>query len=159
MSLPPPRSPRTDTLLPSPTLFRSACASGTRLSRHRAADGGHRRAAKGQYRGGSGAMSERILNWWAGLSQRERWLVGVAALLTLGALFWALGRPTYAAFASLEADHRTAIEREGRVAAKAQLLARRPAKTVAAATDAAPIDQFLAQSAGANGLTDRKGGV
>jgi len=98
-------------------------------------------------------MSERIRNWWAGLSQRERWLVGVAALLTLGALFWALGRPTYAAFASLEADHRTAIEREGRVAAKAQLLARRPAKTVAAATDAAPIDQFLAQSAGEIGLT------
>src|SRR3546814_6302173 len=56
-------------------------------------------------------------------------------------------------FASLEADHRTAIEMEGRVAAKAQLLARRPAKTVAAATDAAPIDQFLAQSAGEIGLT------
>src|SRR3546814_6488641 len=73
--------------------------------------------------------------------------------LPIGALFWALGRPTYAAFASLEADHRTAIEREGRVAAKAQLLARRPAKTVAAATDAAPIDQFLAQSAGEIGLT------
>src|SRR3546814_1054201 len=131
----PPRSTRTDTLFPYTTLFRS-------LSRHRAADGGHRRAANGQYHGASGAMSERIRNWWAGLSQRERWLVGVAALLTLGALFWALGRPTYAAFASLEADHRTAIEREGRVAAKAQLLARRPAKTVAAATDARPIDQF-----------------
>src|SRR3546814_16596357 len=92
-------------------------------------------------------MSERIRNWWAGLSQRERWLVGVAALLTLGALFWALGRPTYAAFASLEADHRTAIEREGRVAAKAPLLARRPAKTVEAATAPPPIAQFPAPSA------------
>src|SRR3546814_17974933 len=124
MSLPPPRSPRTDTLLPSPTLFRSACASGTRLSRHRAADGGHRRAANGQYHGASGAMSERIRNWWAGLSQRERWLVGVAALLTLGALFWALGRPTYAAFASLEADHRTALERSEEHTSELQSLMR-----------------------------------
>src|SRR3546814_6980935 len=72
----------------------AACAAGTRLSRHRAADGGHRRAANGQYHGASGAMSERIRNWCAGLSQSERWLVGVGALLTLRALFWALGRPT-----------------------------------------------------------------
>lgn len=98
-------------------------------------------------------MTERMRNWWAGLSRRERWLVGVATLLAIGALLWTLGRPTYAAFASLEADHRAAIEREGRVAAKAQLLARRPATTVATATDAAPVDQFLAQSAGETGLT------
>jgi len=97
-------------------------------------------------------MSERIRNWWVGLSRREQGLVGVATLLALGALLWALGRPTYAAFASLEADHRAAIEREGRVAARAQLLARRPATTVAAAADTAPIDQFLAQSAGEIGL-------
>src|SRR3546814_6274233 len=72
-------------------------------------------------------------------------------------LLWALGRPAYAAFSGLEADHRAAIEREGRVAAKAQLLGRRPAATVAVAVavaaDAAPIDQFLAQSAGEIGLT------
>jgi len=98
-------------------------------------------------------MTERIRNWWAGLSRRERWLVGVAALLALAMLLWGLGRPAYAAFASLEGDHRAAIEREGRVVAKAQLLARRPATTVAAAVDAAPIDQFLAQSAGEIGLT------
>src|SRR3546814_11117209 len=102
-------------------------------------------------------MTDGIRHWWTGLSRRERWLVGLASLFALGVLLWALGRPAYAAFSGLEADHRAAIEREGRVAAKAQLLGRRPAATVAVAVavaaDAAPIDQFLAQSAGEIGLT------
>ena len=98
-------------------------------------------------------MMERVQSWWTGLSLRERWLVGIAGALALGVLLWALGRPAYAAFADLEGDHRAAIEREGRVAAKVSLLARRPAKSVAAAVDAVAIDQYLAQSAGEIGLT------
>lgn len=98
-------------------------------------------------------MMERVQSWWTGLSLRERWLVGIAGALALGVLLWALGRPAYAAFADLEGDHRAAIEREGRVAAKVALLARRPAKSVAAAVDAVAIDQYLAQSAGEIGLT------
>ncbi|WP_260582352.1 type II secretion system protein M [Sphingopyxis sp. PET50] len=100
-------------------------------------------------------MSERIASWWQGLSRRERWLVGVAAVLVLGVLIWLLGRPAYAAFGNLEADHRAAIERQGRIAAKVQLLTQRPAATpaVAAATDGVAIDQFLTQSAGEIGLT------
>ena len=98
-------------------------------------------------------MMERVQNWWAGLSQRERWLVGIAGVLALGVLLWALGRPAYAAFADLENRHAAAIEREGRVKAKVQLLAQRPAKSVAAAVDAVAIDQYLAQSAGEIGLT------
>ena len=93
-------------------------------------------------------MMERVQSWWTGLSLRERWLVGIAGALALGVLLWALGRPAYAAFADLEGDHRAAIEREGRVAAKVALLARRPAKSVATAVDAVAIDQYLAQSAG-----------
>ncbi len=98
-------------------------------------------------------MIDRMRNWWAGLSRREHWLVGVAAALALTVLVWALGRPAYAALVGLGSDHAAAIEREGRVAAKVHLLSQRPAKAVAAATDAVAIDQFLAQSAGEIGLT------
>lgn len=98
-------------------------------------------------------MTERLQNWWTGLSLRERWLVGIAGVLALGVILWGLGRPAYAAFVDLETRHRAAIEREGRVAAKVQLLAQRPAKSVATTVDAVAIDQFLAQSASEIGLT------
>lgn len=98
-------------------------------------------------------MTERLHNWWLGLSQRERGLVGIAGVLALAVMLWGLGRPAYAAIIDLEAQHRAAIEREGRVAAKVQLLAQRPAKSVATTVDAVAIDQFLAQSAGEIGLT------
>lgn len=98
-------------------------------------------------------MMDAVKSWWSGLSTRERWLVGVAGVLALALLGWALGRPAIAAFFDLETRHRAAIEREGRVAAKVALLAQRPAKSVAAAVDAIQIDQYLAQSAGEIGLT------
>ncbi len=98
-------------------------------------------------------MTERLKDWWLALSQRERWLVGIAAALTVGVLTWAIGRPAVAAVIDLESQHRAAIEREGRVGAKVQLLARRPEKSVAAALDAIAIDQYLAQSAREIGLT------
>lgn len=98
-------------------------------------------------------MTEKLQIWWTALSLRERWLVGIAGVLALGVLLWALGRPAFAAFTDLEAAHRAAIEREGRVAAKVQLLAQRPAKSVAAVVDAIAIDQYLAQSASEIGLT------
>lgn len=98
-------------------------------------------------------MTERLQSWWIALSQRERWLVGVAGVLALGVVLWGLGRPAVAAFIDLESRHRAAIEREGRVAAKVQLLAQRPAKSAAATIDAVAIDQYLAQSAGEIGLT------
>ena len=63
-------------------------------------------------------MMEAMKNWWGGLSTRERWLVGVAGLLAVAVLGWALGRPAVAAFLDLESRHRAAIEREGRVAAR-----------------------------------------
>lgn len=98
-------------------------------------------------------MIGKLQTWWTGLSLRERWLVAVAGVLALGVLLWGLGRPAVAAFIDLESRHRAAIEREGRVAAKVQLLGQRPAKSVAAAVDAVAIDQYLAQSAGEIGLT------
>ncbi|OHD05315.1 type II secretion system protein GspM [Sphingopyxis sp. RIFCSPHIGHO2_12_FULL_65_19] len=98
-------------------------------------------------------MTERLQNWWTGLSLREKWLVGIAGALALGVLIWGIGRPAAAAFVDLETRHRAAVEREGRVAAKVQLLTQRPAKSVAAAVDTLAIDQYLAQSAGEIGLT------
>src|SRR3546814_10403230 len=98
-------------------------------------------------------MTDKLINWWNGLSRRERWLVGVAGVLACGVLIWGLARPAVAAFIDLESEHRAAIEREGRVKAKVPLLARRPAKSVATAVDAVAIDQFLAQLAGEIGLT------
>ncbi len=98
-------------------------------------------------------MTERLQNWWIGLSLRERWLVGIAGVLALGVMLWGIGRPMVAAFIDLESRHRAAVEREGRVSAKVQLLAQRPAKSLAAAVDAVAIDQYLAQSASEIGLT------
>ena len=98
-------------------------------------------------------MIARVASWWQGLSRRERWLVGGAGALALAVLIWTLGRPAVAVFLDLEAKHRAAVEREGRVAAKLQLLARGPAGTLAKAVDAVAIDQYLTQSAGEIGLT------
>ncbi|WP_033075596.1 type II secretion system protein GspM [Sphingopyxis sp. MWB1] len=105
-------------------------------------------------------MMEAMKNWWAGLSNRERWLMGVAGVLALGVLLWAVARPTYAAFVDLQAGHRAAVEREGRVAAKLRLLAQPTAPLSASPGGAAlAIDQYLAQSAGEIGLTlDRNEG-
>ena len=97
-------------------------------------------------------MTEGLRNWWTTLSQRERWLVGVAGVLALAVLGWALVRPAVAAFADLEERHRAAVEREGRVAAKVRLLAQRPASGSLAA-DPVAVDQYLAQSASEIGLT------
>ena len=98
-------------------------------------------------------MMDAVKNWWLALSTRERWLVGVAGVLALAVLGWAIGRPAAAVFFDLETRHRAAVEREGRVAAKVALLAQRPATSVSSALDAVAIEQYLAQSAGEIGLT------
>jgi general secretion pathway protein M len=98
-------------------------------------------------------MMVRMQIWWSGLSLRERWLVGAAGVLALAVLLWALGRPAYAAFADMDMTHRAAIEREGRVAAKVQLLKQGARPGVATPVSSASIDQYLTQSASEIGLT------
>lgn len=98
-------------------------------------------------------MTDQLHNWWQGLSLRERWLVAIAAMLAIAVLLWGLGRPAYAAIVDMENHHRSALEREGRVAAKVRLLAQRPVKSSATIVEAGAIDQFLAQSASEIGLT------
>lgn len=98
-------------------------------------------------------MTEALRNWWTALSRRERGLVGVAGALTLALLVWGLVHMALAAFADVEARHRAAVEREGRIAAKVGLLAWRPAADAGPVADVVAIDQYLAQSAGEIGLT------
>lgn len=98
-------------------------------------------------------MIVRMQSWWLGLSLRERWLVGVAGGLAMLVLAWALGRPLVAYWADLEARHRTAVEREGRVAAKVDLLRDLDKQGAAPTVATAPLDQLLAQSAADRGLT------
>ena len=97
-------------------------------------------------------MTKALRHRWTALSRRERRLVGVAAALALVVLVWASGRSMVTAFAGLEDRHRAAIEREGRVAAKVRLLARRPAQG-GMTVDAVAIDQYLAGAANEIGLT------
>src|SRR3546814_18430375 len=99
-------------------------------------------------------MTDKLRNWWSGLSQRERWLVGVAGVLACGVLIWGLARPAVAAFIDLDSRHRTAIESEGRVKAKVQLIARRPAKRVEKAVDAGALEQDRKR-----GVEGKSGGV
>src|SRR3546814_1111917 len=41
------------------------------LSCHRAADGGQRRSANGQYNDPGGAMTDKLRNWWNGLRSED----------------------------------------------------------------------------------------
>ncbi len=91
--------------------------------------------------------------WWSGLSAREHWLVGAAGVIAAGVLVWALVRPVYAAFATIDTDHRAAIEREGRVVSKVQLLKHIAPVSSSEPAFATTIDQYLVQSANEIGLT------
>ena len=64
-------------------------------------------------------MMDGVKSWWAGLSMRERWLVGIAAMLGVAVLGWGLGRPAVAAFFDLETRHSAAIESRTRSASGA----------------------------------------
>lgn len=68
-------------------------------------------------------MIARLNLWWAGLTDREKWLVGLAAALTMAVFVWALfWGPLGRAYAQVDADYRAAVARQSRVAAKIDLL-------------------------------------
>lgn len=91
---------------------------------------------------------------WAGLTTREQKLVALAALLALGVIFWLLMRPALALGMDVSGAHQAAVEREGRVAAKAALL-RLPASAAPSVggTLAGGAEQYFAQSASEIGLS------
>ncbi len=96
-------------------------------------------------------MISAIRQWWTGLSQRERVLVGVAGGLTAAVLLWLAARALLAGLESGAEAHREAIARAARVEAKAALLAAAPQTPPASQSGA--LDLWLGQSATDMGLT------
>lgn len=104
-------------------------------------------------------MMENIRNYWATLSDREKRLLIIAGILATALLAWLAAKPIIQMMGDVQRDHRAAVEREGRVAAKAALL-KRPADAMAAEGQAdmansagVNVEQFLAQSASEIGLS------
>jgi len=90
--------------------------------------------------------------WWRTLAPRERVLVGVATALAAAVLTWLLLRPVASYLNGLDDTHRMAVERAGRVEAKAALLQGADDRPAAPGASG-PIDQWLAQTAADTGLT------
>lgn len=81
-------------------------------------------------------MIAAIRTWYFGLSERERWLVGVAGGLTaLVLLIFGIILPILAAIAQAETDHDDAVARRGRIEATVAAAMQKPAKAAVAITD------------------------
>lgn len=102
-------------------------------------------------------MMDRWKFYWAGRSPREQRLLMVAGALAALMLIWLVVRPAMAWTQQMQTASQAAVEREGRVMAKARLLAT-PKGTAGggaggAAGWGAALDQYLAQSASELGLS------
>lgn len=99
-------------------------------------------------------MMDGLRNYWTGLSRREQILLMVAGGLAALLLAWLIVRPVAAWQADLRQSHREAVEREGRIAAKADLLSATAQRSQGAAQDAGgALDVWLAGSASEMGLS------
>ncbi|AMO72663.1 type II secretion system protein GspM [Sphingorhabdus sp. M41] len=96
-------------------------------------------------------MIDNARNWFVGLSQRERILVGVAALLLAGLVgYYGVARPMFGAMTSAEERYVGAVERQARIEAKVAAL-QQPVDGKVAKFGGA-IDSFVSQSAGETGI-------
>tara|TARA_R110000850_G_scaffold79512_4_gene171435 strand:- start:3096 stop:3569 length:474 start_codon:yes stop_codon:yes gene_type:complete len=96
-------------------------------------------------------MIENARNWFAGLSQREKILVGIAGLLLAGLVgYYGITRPMVGAMADAEQRYGEAVERQARIEAKVAAL-QRPAENGTVRFSGA-IDAFVGQSAGETGI-------
>lgn len=100
-------------------------------------------------------MMDRWKLYWAGRSPREQRLLVVAGALAALILIWLMIGSAMTWTQQMQSASREAVEREGRVIAKAKLLAR-PAGAAGASAEignGAALDQYLAQSASELGLS------
>lgn len=110
-------------------------------------------------------MKTAIRNWWTGLSNRERVLVGIAGALAAGVLLWLATFGVSAALSDARTAHGIAVDRAAAIDARVdaiKALEASGARTPATAS-AATLDLFVAQSAAERGLTlarnDPQGGA
>lgn len=96
-------------------------------------------------------MIDNVRGWFAGLSQREKILVGIAGLLLAGLVgYYGIARPMSGAMTAAEERYINAIERQARIEAKVAAL-RQPVVGQAIRINVA-IDAFVSQSAGETGI-------
>lgn len=96
-------------------------------------------------------MIDYARNWFAGLSQREKILVGVAGLLLAGLVgYYGIARPMFGAMTAAEERYVDAVERQARIDAKIAAL-QQPADGDAVRFSGV-IDAFVGQSAGETGI-------
>ncbi len=102
-------------------------------------------------------MIAAITGWWTALSQRERWLVGIAGGLAAIVLGWlVIVFPLQSALSSAREAHGIAVDRHAAILARADAItaleaggATRPANTAAAT----PLDLTITQAAAERGFT------
>lgn len=88
--------------------------------------------------------------WFANLSAREQWLVGVAGGLTAMVLvIFAFILPLLSAIEQAETDHDEAVARRGRIEATVAAATQKPAKAPVAVAD---INLVVTQGAAENGF-------
>jgi general secretion pathway protein M len=100
-------------------------------------------------------MTARLRNWYLGLSRREQWLVGIAAVLTAWVVvIFGIVAPMRAAIDAARGDLDEATERRGRIEAKVDAALTRKPQTAPAIAD---IDLFVSQAAAEQGFDIVKG--
>ncbi|GGD69250.1 type II secretion system protein GspM [Croceicoccus mobilis] len=95
-------------------------------------------------------LLEPVRDWFAGLTGRERWLVGIAGVLAAIVIgIYGIVLPLGALHDDAHVHHREAVEASGRVMARLEALADAPDAPVAGS---GPVAQMVAAAADAQGL-------